>query len=97
MKIIDFQKLSLEERKTIVLNTSRKLNMSEAIIEKDYWVCMILKYLFEDFKYKDYIFFKGGTSLSKVYNCIERFSEDIDLVLDWDAIEITSDQAYKNR
>ena len=71
--------------------------MSEAIIEKDYWVCMILKYLFEDFKYKDYIFFKGGTSLSKVYNCIERFSEDIDLALDWDAIEISSDQAYENR
>ena len=58
---------------------------------------MILKYLFEDFKYKDYIFFKGGTSLSKVYNCIERFSEDIDLALDWDAIEISSDQAYENR
>lgn len=67
----------------IIRNTAEKLNISSAIVEKDLWVCIILKYLFSDFEYKDDIVFKGGTSLSKVYKLIEIFSEDIDLALDW--------------
>lgn len=75
--------LSDSEFKLVVRNTADKLNMSMAIVEKDFWVCILLRYLFSEFKYRDYIVFKGGTSLSKVYNLIERFSEDIDLALDW--------------
>ncbi|MEG0468949.1 MAG: nucleotidyl transferase AbiEii/AbiGii toxin family protein, partial [Longicatena sp.] len=45
----------------------------------------------------EFICFKGGTSLSKVYNCIERFSEDIDLALDWAALGVLKDEAYKIR
>lgn len=74
--------ISNEELELVIDSTSDKLNLSKAIVEKDLWVCMILNYLFREFKYKDAIVFKGGTSLSKVYKLIERFSEDIDLALD---------------
>jgi hypothetical protein len=57
--------------------------MNPVIVEKDFWVCWILKRLFADPRLKDQIIFKGGTTLSKVYGLIDRFSEDIDLILDW--------------
>jgi predicted nucleotidyltransferase component of viral defense system len=57
--------------------------MNPAIVEKDFWVCWILKLLFEEAALKNQMVFKGGTSLSKVFGLIDRFSEDIDLVLDW--------------
>ncbi|BEU87285.1 hypothetical protein TAMA11512_07490 [Selenomonas sp. TAMA-11512] len=60
--------ISNEELELVIQNTADKLNMSKAIVEKDLWVCMILKYLFNQFKHRDAIVFKGGTSLSKVYN-----------------------------
>ena len=52
-------------------------------MEKDFWVCWILKKLFTDANLKDRMVFKGGTTLSKVFGLIDRFSEGIDLVLDW--------------
>jgi predicted nucleotidyltransferase component of viral defense system len=57
--------------------------MNPAIVEKDFWVCWILKLLFAEPALKNQMVFKGGTSLSKVFGLIDRFSEDIDLVLDW--------------
>lgn len=60
----------------VILLTSQKLEVSEDIVEKDYYVTSILKKLSEI----DYpIVFKGGTSLSKAFNVIDRFSEDIDI------------------
>ncbi|MDO4605419.1 MAG: nucleotidyl transferase AbiEii/AbiGii toxin family protein [Helcococcus sp.] len=90
-------KISSEELELVIQNTSDKLSMSKAIVEKDLWVCMILKYIFKDFKYKDAIVFKGGTSLSKVYKLIERFSEDIDLALDWKLLGYKSKEPYEDR
>ncbi len=52
-----------------------------AIVEKDFWVCWSLRRLFEVLRFKPDLIFKGGTSLSKVYRAIERFSEDVDLSL----------------
>ena len=89
--------ISREELDLVIQNTADKLSMSKAIVEKDLWVCMILKYLFKDFKYKDAIVFKGGTSLSKVYKLIERFSEDIDLALDWKVLGYGSKEPYEER
>lgn len=86
-----------KELNLIIMNTAAKLNISSAIVEKDLWVCIILKYLFSDFEYKDDIVFKGGTSLSKVYKLIERFSEDIDLALDWQVLGYSSDEVYNQR
>jgi hypothetical protein len=57
--------------------------MSPAVIEKDFWVCWVLRQLFAEPGLKDRMVFKGGTTLSKVFGLIDRFSEDIDLVLDW--------------
>jgi predicted nucleotidyltransferase component of viral defense system len=52
-----------------------------AIIEKDFWVCWTLRRIFEVLRFQPRLIFKGGTSLSKAYNAIERFSEDVDLSL----------------
>lgn len=89
--------ISNEELELIIQNTADKLNISKAIVEKDFWVCIILKYLFNYFKYKDSIVFKGGTSLSKVYKLIERFSEDIDIALDWQVLGYGQNEPYKDR
>ena len=68
------------DRKALFQNTAAKMGLTNAIIEKDFWVCFMLDYLFHPSKWKDNIAFKGGTSLSKFYGLIERFSEDIDLI-----------------
>ncbi|MDO9542428.1 MAG: nucleotidyl transferase AbiEii/AbiGii toxin family protein [Kiritimatiellia bacterium] len=52
-----------------------------AIMEKDFWVCWTLRRMFDVLRVRPQLIFKGGTSLSKVYNAIERFSEDVDLSL----------------
>lgn len=52
------------------------------IIEKDYWVVWVLERLFSLEKLKPYLTFKGGTSLSKIYGLIDRFSEDVDLSIE---------------
>jgi hypothetical protein len=57
-----------------------------AVVEKDFWVCWALKQIFSHPDLKDKLLFKGGTSLSKVFGLIDRFSEDIDLVLDWNLV-----------
>ncbi len=72
--------LNKEDFKDLIILTARDMNILEVYIEKDYWVCYILKNLSES-KYLETIVFKGGTSLSKAYDLIERFSEDIDLQL----------------
>ncbi|MGH2553858.1 MAG: nucleotidyl transferase AbiEii/AbiGii toxin family protein [Chitinophagaceae bacterium] len=71
-----------EERRIEILNQASNISGLPAIaIEKDWWVTLALKVSFE-LKYSPSIVFKGGTSLSKGWNLIERFSEDIDLAID---------------
>lgn len=79
-------KLPNKEREILFQNTAAKMGINAAIIEKDFWVCLTLDYLFHKCQWKKAFAFKGGTSLSKVYNLIDRFSEDIDLILDWRTI-----------
>ena len=79
--MIGIAALSREEREELFLNTAQKVGMPPAIVEKDFWVCYMLDYLFHRCLWKDRIVFKGGTSLSKSYHLIERFSEDIDLIV----------------
>jgi len=64
----------------LVQNTSEVLKIQEVFIEKDYWITYVLKTLSE-WDNERSIVFKGGTSLSKAYKVIDRFSEDVDLVL----------------
>jgi hypothetical protein len=59
---------------------SDKLDILPVFIEKDYWITLVLKRLSES-KFNDRVVFKGGTSLSKGYKLIDRFSEDIDIAV----------------
>lgn len=70
--------LSEADRREIIVQTSIAKGLPQAAIEKDWWVVATLRALFE-IKYAKYLVFKGGTSLSKAWGLIERFSEDIDL------------------
>lgn len=63
-----------------ILALSTQKNIPTAFIEKDYWLTTVLKQLSYS-KYNDDFIFKGGTSLSKAFGMIQRFSEDIDLAL----------------
>lgn len=60
--------------------TAQKMNLKPEYVEKDYWVTYALYTVFENKIGKDTVF-KGGTALSKCYHLIDRFSEDIDLVV----------------
>lgn len=75
--------LSKEQRKELFSETATLMNTTNAIVEKDFWVVWSLGKIFEDERLNKILMFKGGTSLSKVFNLIGRFSEDIDLILDW--------------
>ncbi|MEK7435226.1 MAG: nucleotidyl transferase AbiEii/AbiGii toxin family protein [Cyanobacteriota bacterium] len=74
--------IHLDEKafKALITNTANFLKMNQAFIEKDYWITFVLKKLSKS-QYKDNFIFKGGTSLSKAYKIIERFSEDVDLAV----------------
>jgi hypothetical protein len=92
-----FKAITAEDRRDMFIITADRMHLSEGIIEKDYWVCFVLDYLFNDSPWKDSLAFKGGTSLSKCYKIINRFSEDIDLVLDWRLLGFKSMEPYNNR
>lgn len=77
----NFAHLHNEEKLAYIVATADAKGVSSLIVEKDFWVCWTLKRLFES-RMKDHLIFKGGTSLSKVYGLIERFSEDIDISID---------------
>ena len=90
-------KINENDRKALFHNTAAKMGMTDAIIEKDFWVCYMLDYLFHRCAWKDNIAFKGGTSLSKAYGLIERFSEDIDLILDWRVLGYGINEPWEER
>ena len=58
------------------------LNIMPQLVEKDFWVCWMLKVLFSLPEVGGYLTFKGGTSLAKCYNVIKRFSEDVDISIE---------------
>ena len=93
----DIARLSEKDKKALFHNTAAKMGMTDAIIEKDFWVCFMLDYLFHRCQWKNNIAFKGGTSLSKSYGLIERFSEDIDLILDWRVLGYEKDEPWEER
>lgn len=89
--------IEAKEREAIFRNTAAKMGISEAVVEKDFWVCYMLDYLFHRCVWKDKLAFKGGTSLSKAYNLIKRFSEDIDLILDWRVLGYGINEPWEQR
>lgn len=79
--MLKWLELSKDQRKTTIEQAAAKTGLPAKAVEKDWWVTLTLNILFTG-SYNKYLIFKGGTSLSKGWNLIERFSEDIDIVLD---------------
>ena len=71
---------NIELFRQAILATAQRLQMAEIYVEKDYWVTAALHKIFHS-KAAPYSVFKGGTALSKAHRLIDRFSEDIDLVV----------------
>jgi hypothetical protein len=78
----DVARLPITDRADLFTAAARRRGLTAAIIEKDFWVCWTLKRLFTLADPPAGLLFKGGTSLSKVFGVIERFSEDVDLSFD---------------
>ncbi len=74
--------MSVAERSDYVVAAATNLGISELIVEKDLWVVWMLEQLFTLSPQLGPFTFKGGTSLSKGFNAIQRFSEDIDISID---------------
>jgi hypothetical protein len=77
---LEFLALPDAERSLYIEQAATRRGFSPVIMEKDFWVCWLLGILFES-EFAGKLVFKGGTSLSKVFGVIDRFSEDIDLSL----------------
>jgi len=93
----EFARRRESDRRDIFRATAQAIAVHEAIVEKDFWVCWVLDYLFKESQWGDQLIFKGGTSLSKAYGAIRRFSEDVDLIIDWSLIGYTEDEAFRFR
>jgi hypothetical protein len=80
--VYTFLTFSAERQRLIYEEGYQKLGLVPASIEKDFWICFILRELFSLSSWARYLTFKGGTSLSKGWKHISRFSEDVDVVID---------------
>lgn len=81
-----FLQLPTDDRARAFEQTATRRGLSPGSVEKDFWVCLMLRELFALPQYGDHLTFKGGTSLSKAWRLIDRFSEDIDLTIDRDIL-----------
>ncbi len=90
--MINLMKINVSDLRELIQITASNLHIQPFIVEKDLWNCYFLDYLFSRSQYKDYFIFKGGTSLSKCYNLINRYSEDLDVVLDSNILGINLEE-----
>lgn len=81
-----FISMTEERRNLVCTQVGAQLNLAEVAVEKDFWVCWTLNKLFQLPIWGDQLTFKGGTSLSKGWKLIERFSEDVDIVINREAL-----------
>ena len=82
----DFLSLDAQEQGDILRTVAVRSGRPAVILEKDIWVCWALQAAFSIPDHHP-MAFKGGTSLAKVYGIIDRFSEDVDITLDYRAFE----------
>ena len=85
MNYREFVQVSVDERIAVLTKAylASEKKIARAMLEKDVWVTYVLERIFADRELSMILRFKGGTSLSKAHGLIERFSEDVDLILDW--------------
>ena len=88
---------SSQVRNQVFSEASARLLINESVVEKDYYVVLMLDLLFHQSSYGKCFAFKGGTSLSKAFQVIERFSEDIDLILDWRVLGYELNEPWMER
>jgi hypothetical protein len=84
--------MDANRRRQVFEQTAAKMNLATVAVEKDFWVCWTLDKLFQ-LPCGQHLTFKGGTSLSKVWKLIERFSEDIDITIHRDALGFGGEDA----
>lgn len=90
----NYFKLTKEQQLMVLNQTSPKVGLPPQVIEKDVWVSTILQIVFT-LPFADKLIFKGGTSLSKVWGVINRFSEDLDLAIDRSLFGLEGDLTKK--
>jgi len=83
----------VQRRLGLERSSREELGIAEVILEKDFWVCWTLRELFALPGIGEHLIFKGGTSLSKVWRAIARFSEDIDVSLSREWLGFTGDRS----
>ena len=76
----DFARRPADDRRAYIEEAANRRDLTSIIIEKDFWVCWTLRRLAAA-DFQNHVIFKGGTSLSKAYGIIARFSEDVDLTI----------------
>lgn len=86
MAKIDFYHIDPAEKAAIFAEIATQLGMKPFAVEKDWWVSRTLEIIFQ-MPIAEHLVFKGGTSLSKAWKLINRFSEDIDLAIDKEFFE----------
>lgn len=90
----NYIQLTDAQKQIVLTQCKNKLGLPEQAVEKDYWVTVMLQLIF-DSELNEHIIFKGGTSLSKNGNLIERFSEDIDLSVNYEYFGLTDEPTKK--
>jgi hypothetical protein len=88
-----FFQLTPDERRSACNELQSSIGLQAESVEKDLWVCWTLRELFAMPGIGNHLTFKGGTSLSKAWKLIERFSEDIDLIVDKEVLGFGGDAA----
>lgn len=91
----NFFDITIAEQRLFIEQTAIRLSLPKQAIEKDLWVTAMLQIMF-GLPCADNLVFKGGTSLSKVWGIINRFSEDIDLAIDRGVFNLDGDLTKKN-
>lgn len=92
----DFLALSPAQRKNVFESVAHSVPLPANALEKDFWVSVLLQVLFSLPMAKNFVF-KGGTSLSKGWHLIERFSEDIDIAVDRTLLGVTEGDLTKKQ
>ena len=92
----ELARLPSGERRVYFEQAAAQLGLSAQIVEKDFWVCWSLRRLFLLDEFRQHLTFKGGTTLSKVYHVIERFSEDVDVAIEHGFLGFGGDMEPEN-
>ena len=88
-----FLRMAPQERRLAFQQVDAEMGLQAASVEKDFWVCWTLRELFRLPGLGSHLTFKGGTSLSKGWKLIHRFSEDIDIIVDKEILGFAGDAA----